>query len=341
MAFILAKETADAILDSADRNGAVMLYAANAEDEAVLTACAAEVRVLLEGAWANIMKIGGVLKTAKGKCAWGTWEKWIKTECGFSLRTASRYISVYERFRENEKVLALPGSLSYALLGVPDDEAVNELADQAVEEGWSERELKQEIARRKKAEKAAEETAKELESAVQTAQEIEDDLEKEKAELQERLRAANERSDAFAQNLVDANEGMQRLRTELAAARRAQAQARIVEKSVEVYPMDYDQAKEDAKNYKGVSIAQQEEIAQLRKELAEAKNAAAKTEADANGCAMTAEQFGDAITIFFSRTADVARQPFDEMPAGAVGAFLDQVGRVERFCADLREMIEG
>lgn len=336
-------------MDSADQ-GVTVLYASNAQDEAELTACAAEVRVLLEGAWANIMKIGGVLKTAKEKCAYGTWGKWVEKECGFSQKTASRYMAVYDRFRENEKVLALPGSLSYALLGVPDEGDVNELAEKAVAEGWSERQLKQEIARRKEAEKRAQEAETEIERTVQTALEIENDLRAEKEKLKKKLSAANERSDAYAQNLMDARDQMEHMRSELAEARRAQAEPRIVEKSVEVYPMDYDATKERNAHLELCIDAQKGQIERLRAELEEARQAAARA-AEAQEAAekrqdpsvqvITAAQFGDTITTFLSRIADVARQQFDFMPAGMIGEYLDHVGRVERFCEDLRAVIEG
>ena len=339
MSFILVKETAEAIVDSAVQSGSVY-DAMSDEDAAALTACAAEVRVLLQGAWANIIKIGGVLKEAKTHCAYGAWGKWVETECGFSQKTASRYMNVYDRFSGNEKVLALPGSLSYALLGVPDEEEVNELAEKAAEEGWSERQLKQEIARRKEAEKRAQEAEAEIESTVQTARELEQELRAENGKIAEKLRAANERSDAFAQNLTDAQEEMTRLHTELAAARRAAGETKIVEKCVEVYPMDYDQVKEEAKNYKGVSLAQQEEIAQLRKELEKAKAEAAKSQ-EAETKMISAAQFGDAVTMLLSYIADAMRMPFDAMPARTIGEYMDHIERVERFCADLRSVIEG
>ena len=149
---------------------------------------------------------------------------------------------------------------------------------------------------------------------------------------------------------------------ELASARRAEAEPRIVEKCVEVVPMDYQTAKENAARLERQSVEQERQIAQLRKELEAAKRAAesaAQEKADApspvrddttaqgkeekQGPAqvITAAQFGDTITTFLARIADVARQQFDFMPAGMIGEYLDQVGRMERFCADLRSVIEG
>lgn len=349
-------------LDSAVQSNAVTLYAANAQDEAVLAACAAQVRVLYQNTWESIIKIGATLAQAKERCAYGTWGAWVANECNFTKKTAARYIEEYERFRDNPHVRALSPSHGVALLGVPDEATVNELAIQAKEEGWSSRELQKEITRRKQAEKEAKEAAQELERAVAAAQEIEDNLEREKAELNEKVRAANERSDAYAENLTDANEEMQRLRMELAAARRAEAEPRIVEKYAEVYPLDYDAAKEETAQLKEKSIAQEKQIEQLRAELEAAKAAAEKApsekedvspspvgetahqgEAMKKGPAqvITAAQFGEMITAFLDRIADVARQQFDFMPASMAGEYLDQMARVERFCADLRGVIEG
>lgn len=348
-------------LDSAVQSGAAPLYAANAQDEAVLAACAAQVRVLYQNTWENIIKIGATLTQAKEHCAYGTWGAWVANECNFTKRTAARYIEEYERFRDNPHVRALSPTHGTVLLGVPDEATVNELAIQAREEGWSSRELQKEITRRKQAEKEAEaakadtrKAEQELECAVAAAQEIEDDLEKENARLKEQLRAANERADGFVQNMKDAGEQMTHLRMELAAARRAEAELRIVEKSVEVYPVDYDAAKEEAAQLKEQSIAQEKQIEQLRAELEAAKAAAEKAPSEKEDVphqregakkgpaqVITAAQFGEMITAFLDRIADVARQQFDFMPASVAGEYLDQMARVERFCADLRVVIGG
>ena len=356
---ILCEQVSDGIgmeLDSAVQTGAAMMYAQSAEDEAALTACAAEVRVLLQGAWGNIMKIGGVLKQAKDKCAYGTWGKWVERECGFSAKTASRYMAVYDRFRDNDKVLALPGSLSYALLGVPDEDEVNALAEEAAQEGWSERQLKAEIARRKQAEQRAEDAARELESAVNAAQEIEDDFEREKTALATQLREAQQRAEALEQNLTDARERMEQLRTERDDARRAKDEPKTVEKCVEVYPVDYDAAKAENETLKRERDAQAEEMDRLRRELAAARREAGAARAEGTQStpkpaaaekrsgpvqAITAAQVGEMVSAFLDRMEDVARQQFDFMPAAMAGEYLDQIARVEQFCANLRAVISG
>lgn len=323
---IAVSDPAGMELDSAVQSSAVTLYAANAQDEAVLTACAAQVRVLYQNAWDSIMKIGATLTQAKEHCAYGTWGKWVETECGFSQKTAARYIAVFDRFRDNENVLALPGSLSYALLGVPDDEEVNELAMQAKEENWTERQLKQEIASRKAAEKEAEAAREKLRQAEELAQKMESDYEREIARMSEGLRASSERESAIADNLHDADERIKDLHEQLKKARE-NTRIKIVEKCMENVPIDYDIAKKEAAELMEKNAAQQEEIDQLKEALKAEKER------------MTAEQVDIEIDTMIGRLRRAVTQSYKGIGHDELEQYLCAIKRGEKFFKEFYEIM--
>ena len=194
----------------------------------------------------SILEIGKLLIEAKDALPHGDWGNWLRERVEFSERTAQNFMRVAREYASNPQLVADLGSVrkAIALLDVPEEER-----EAFVEET-----------------DAAQLTARQLEEAIRAREQAEEDL----AEKDRQLSVANG-------SLAGLNE-------QLATARREldELKARPVEVAVETVVDEAavkKAAKEAAKEAKEKAekkaakelSAQRDKVAQLEKELADAK----------------------------------------------------------------------
>jgi hypothetical protein len=94
-------------------------YSLVSEDEkSALIYCAGQIQKAKESAARTLIEIGEMLATAQEQFANhgdGVFQQWLESECGFSKRTAYRYLAVHREFKDCAKLAQMEDSALYAL----------------------------------------------------------------------------------------------------------------------------------------------------------------------------------------------------------------------------------
>jgi hypothetical protein len=87
------------------------------EDAQAVRECGARIRTEMKKAAAAIIAIGRALIEVKRTLRHGAFGAWVKSECGFSLRSAQNYMRVARLADKNATVALLPLGTSYRMTG--------------------------------------------------------------------------------------------------------------------------------------------------------------------------------------------------------------------------------
>lgn len=326
-----------AIVDAADQAGAMMTFADDAQGEAALASYAAEIRTLHRQAWSNLCRIGKLLTQAKERVAHGAWGDWLQSQCCFDQATANRFMRVYRELGDDPRFEGLERSALYIMAGAPEEDR-ERLLD-AARDGASTRALTAEAARLKEERQQAQDRCAALENALQ--------------EARHREEGARVQAEAMKQQFADAKALCDDLRAQLGEARRESV--RVVEKAVEVYPVDYDDAKARAAELEAnMELAERElseakaALVQAERELEEAKSTPS---GDQRALAKKPKELKNLSADAFAREAGkmlaaCAAVPymvnaFDFMPDDMRARYEDVLTQLETFCDGARRALSG
>lgn len=175
-----------------------------------------EIKFFENQAVVSYWEIGKRLSQAKNNLEHGQWLPWIEDNLGYSRKTASNLLRVYESYPNGNTSSHLNFSKVLALTSIKDEEERKEFTENHDVEDMTVRELKAEI---KEYKRSLEETANELEETV-----------KEKDEEIEKLRVSN--NSLYGELQIEKSRSPE-----------------VIEKEVikEIKPNDYDQIKESLK----------------------------------------------------------------------------------------------
>lgn len=125
----------------------------------------------MKGAYDQILSVGRCLNEAKdaGLVPHGQWEAWVRRNTGFSERQAQKLMQAARSVHSGSAMEGLPISKIQAILALPEPER-EEMAERAVGEDMSLRELQEAIKAKQRAETHAQGLSKQLETAKRDAQ---------------------------------------------------------------------------------------------------------------------------------------------------------------------------
>ena len=325
-----------AIVDAADQAGAMMTFADDAQGEAALASYAAEIRTLHRQAWANLCRIGKLLTQAKERVAHGAWGDWLQSQCCFDQATANRFMRVYRELGDDPRFEGLERSALYIMAGAPEEDR-ERLLD-AARDGASTRALTAEAARLKEERQQAQDRSAALESALQ--------------EARHREEGARVQAEAMKQQFADAKALCDDLRAQLGEARRESV--RVVEKAVEVYPVDYDDAKARAAELEADMERAERELAEAKAALLQAERDLAEAKSVPRGGQalpqkpkelrnLSADAFAREAGKMLAACAAVPYMvsAFDFMPDDMRARYEDVLPQLEAFCDGVRRAING
>jgi len=166
----------------------------------------------------------------------GQWEEWVRQHTGMSERTAQRLMATAREVPEGSVLATLPISQVQAILALPEPER-EAMAQQAKDDGLSVRKLQEAIEAKQEADRRADSLQKAIDAR-------DAHYSKTQEELAKRLKAAETRADAEAEDRLNADQRandrwrltIKNLRDDLEEARKAapdegiapEAQANIV-----------------------------------------------------------------------------------------------------------------
>lgn len=327
-------------METQSQRGAMMVFADDAQGEAALASYAAEIRTLHAQAWANLCRIGRLLTQAKERVAHGAWGQWLETQCQFNQETANRFMRVYRELGDDARFDGIGQSALYILAGAPAEDR-DKLLD-AAQNGASTRALTAEAARLREERQAARDQCAQLEKAL--------------ADARAREEQARTQADAMRQQCADAKTLCDELRAQLDKSKREEAEPRIVETVTEVYPMDYDAAKERAQEFEKAAACLDRELsearaalAQAERELEEARRAGSGGQAIAPAKKpkelknMSADAFAREAGRMLAACAAIPYMvdAFDFMPDDMRGRYEDVLVQLEAFCDGARRALNG
>lgn len=149
----------------------------------------------MQGAYMNLLQVGRCLIQAKEEnlVPHGEWEDWVRRNTGMNERSAQRLMQAARSAREGSALERLPVSKIQAILALP-EAGREEMAERAVDEEMSLRELKAAVQREKqRADQMAEINERTAARAAANARDAEAALREVEA-LRERLHAESERA---------------------------------------------------------------------------------------------------------------------------------------------------
>lgn len=179
-----------------------------------------------------IVEIGRRLTEAKAMLKHGEWGQWVKEELPFSQRTAGNFMRIFEEYGAEQtsffgdvKSHAL-ANLSYTkalrLLSIDDEEEREAFAAEHDVENMSTRELEKAIRERDEARKQTEELSRRIREADGAVA----DAERERDELEEKLKKAKEDSGSYFHSQQEAMKKAEDLRARLKEAQDGMAKER-------------------------------------------------------------------------------------------------------------------
>lgn len=237
-----------------------------------------------QAALCGAIEIGRRLSEAKGLLPHGEWGRWLREEVAFSQRTANNFMRLYAEYGDRQTSLFggnpqtfadLPYTKALQLLAVPEEEREEFAAEHNVAE-LSSRELQRLIRERDaaqeahaEAEEAREKTERRLDAALREQEDAAKVIaaqkdraavaEKRAAELEEKLRRAQERAEKAAADLKKLRENpavpqdeLDKLRREAenqaaeTAAKRAAAEQEKLRAEKEAAEREADRLRESA-----------------------------------------------------------------------------------------------
>lgn len=268
----------------------------------------AEIKILKQQTAINIIEIGRRLIQAKKMLPHGEWGKWLEEKVDMSYRSAARFIQVANEFSDMPTLADLTPSKVFALLDLPSDQREEFIESNPIQD-MTTRELQAAI----KAQKEAERKAKELEQQLEEIQRNPKVLEKtvfpkDYHSLKSKVEQLNSDLEAIntkAKHLAEDKELLER-------------RARLNEKEAKEYS-DFKKQIELLKKEKS-DISRQIEAATELSGLVVRVEHLLKTEL---------------APIRYSRA--IEEQRHDEIVVRNLG---DIVGRMQRWCDEMRDLLE-
>lgn len=267
------------------------------------------IAIHMQGAYENMLEVGRCLNEAKeaGLVPHGQWETWVRKNTGMSERSAQKLMQAARSVLPGSAMAKLPISKIQAILALP-EEAREPIAEKAVADDMSLRELQEAVKREKqRADQLAEINEKTAARAAANSRDAERAI-REAQELRQKLQEADDRARSLENSRARA---IKKLRDEL------------------------DEAKQNAAG--GISAEAQGEIDRLKAELADAESYAEQQ----------AELRQQAQQELLNQKAQAARGETTETAFGAgdlaaaVRAFIGAAGVLPHIGADVARMGSG
>jgi hypothetical protein len=105
------------VVHDAGVSGSFDYRSLSAEDAQVVRACGARIRTEMKTTADAVIAIGRELIAVKKSLPHGSFEAWVESECGFSVRSAQNYMRVARHAAKNATVAHLPLATSYRMTG--------------------------------------------------------------------------------------------------------------------------------------------------------------------------------------------------------------------------------
>lgn len=266
------------------------------------------IAIHMQGAYENMLEVGRCLNEAKeaGLVPHGQWETWVRKNTGMSERSAQKLMQAARSVLAGSAMAKLPISKIQAILALP-EEAREPIAEKAVADDMSLREL-QEAVKREKQRAAA--NSRDAERAMREAQ-----------ELRQKLQEADDRARSLENSRARA---IKKLRDELDEAKQNAAGGISAEAQGEIDRLKAELA--DAESYaeRQAELRQQAQQELLNQKAQTARGETTETAFGAGDLAAAVRAFIGAAGVLPHIGADVARMGSGER--AQMRQYVDMVG---------------